>query len=236
MAAPLVCGAAALAASGGAFTLHVGAPLSPLAASAALRLPAGPAQVTALVEPVTAEPRVADAGDLIKAVRRAEDHAAQDVAAQNKAIQEKAIQEKAQDKATPGAAAPTRQATAAADCGLDTSSLGPVKPHVRAAAHVLGCWFGEPTMFGVAGRAGASDHPSGLAVDFMVDRPTGDALADCALRNRAALGVTYVIWRQRINFGSGWQLMEDRGGVTANHYDHVHVSFGSSAGRGPFMC
>ena len=45
-----------------------------------------------------------------------------------------------------------------------------------------------------------------------------------------------MIWRQRINFGSGWQLMEDRGGVTANHYDHVHVSFGSSAGRGPFMC
>jgi hypothetical protein len=91
-------------------------------------------------------------------------------------------------------------------------------------------------MYGVAGRAGTSDHPSGRAVDFMVDRATGDALADCALRNRAALGITYVIWRQRINFGSGWQLMEDRGGVTANHYDHVHVSFGASAGRGATTC
>jgi hypothetical protein len=81
----------------------------------------------------------------------------------------------------------------------------------------------------VAGRGGVSDHPGGKAVDFMVDRGTGDVLAACALRNKAALGITYVIWRQRINFGQGWQAMEDRGGVTANHYDHVHVSFGSGA-------
>ena len=107
---------------------------------------------------------------------------------------------------------------------------------MRAAAQFLGCRFGEPTMYGVAGRAGTSDHPSGRAVDFMVDRATGDRLAACALNNRAALGITYVIWRQRINFGSGWQPMEDRGGVTANHYDHVHVSFGSSAGGAPNVC
>ncbi len=35
----------------------------------------------------------------------------------------------------------------------------------------------------------------------------------------------YVIWRQRYNDGSGWDPMEDRGSITANHYDHVHVSF-----------
>ena len=92
------------------------------------------------------------------------------------------------------------------DCGISTSGLGAVKPHVRAAAQFLGCRFGEPTMYGVAGRAGTSDHPSGRAVDFMVDPATGDRLAACALKNRAALGITYVIWRQRINFGSGWQL------------------------------
>jgi hypothetical protein len=45
-----------------------------------------------------------------------------------------------------------------------------------------------------------------------------------------------VIWQQRINFGSGWQLMEDRGGVTANHYDHVHVSFGAAGGGSPTGC
>ena len=133
-----------------------------------------------------------------------------------------------------------RQRSAArGDCGIDTSDLGGVKPHVRAAARILGCQFGEPTMYGVAGRAGTSDHPSGHAVDFMVDRATGDRLAACALNNRAVLGITYVIWRQRINFGNGWQAMEDRGGVTANHYDHVHVSFGGpppSADGSPNVC
>jgi hypothetical protein len=87
-------------------------------------------------------------------------------------------------------------------------------------------------MFGVAGRAGTSDHPGGLAVDFMVDRATGDRLADCALANMDALGVKYVIWKQRINHGNGWKGMEDRGGATANHFDHVHISFDRGAGGG----
>jgi hypothetical protein len=37
----------------------------------------------------------------------------------------------------------------------------------------------------------------------------------------------YIIWKQRyydIRSGGGWDMMSDRGGVTANHYDHVHVS------------
>jgi hypothetical protein len=126
--------------------------------------------------------------------------------------------------------------TATAGCDLDTSDLGRVRPHVRAAAEFLGCRFGEPTMFGVAGRGGASDHPSGRAVDFMVDRVTGNALAACALRDQEELGVKYVIWRQRINFGEGWEPMADRGGVTANHFDHVHVSFNSAAGGSPSGC
>ncbi|MCV7097646.1 hypothetical protein H7H99_21600, partial [Mycobacterium kubicae] len=39
------------------------------------------------------------------------------------------------------------------------------------------------------------------------------------------LGVTYVIWQQRYNDGNGWSTMENRGSPTANHMDHVHVSF-----------
>ena len=58
---------------------------------------------------------------------------------------------------------------------------------------------------------------------------TGNALADYVLANRKAFGVTYVIWRQRYNDGSGFTPMEDRGSPTANHMDHVHVSFKASA-------
>jgi hypothetical protein len=60
----------------------------------------------------------------------------------------------------------------------------------------------------------------------------GDRLAACALRNREALGVEYVIWEQRINHGDGWERMADRGGDTENHVDHVHVSFERGAPGG----
>jgi len=141
--------------------------------------------------------------------------------------------ERAGGTAEPDAEEPARRST---DCDLNTSQLGAVRPHVRSAAQFLGCRFGEPTILGVAGRGGASDHPSGKALDFMVDRATGNAIANCALRDQEALGVSYVIWRQRINFGEGWKPMADRGGVTANHFDHVHVSFNSSAGGRPRAC
>jgi hypothetical protein len=122
-------------------------------------------------------------------------------------------------------------------CGLNTRQLGPVKPFVRTAAEFLGCTFGKPTVLGVAGRSNASDHPKGRALDFMVDRATGDQLAACALRNREELGVSYVIWRQRIDTGSGFRPMADRGSPTANHFDHVHVSFEPGAGSGsPISC
>jgi hypothetical protein len=69
------------------------------------------------------------------------------------------------------------------------------------------------------------------------DRATGDAIAACALENMKALGVTYVIYQQRIDDGSGWRVMEDRGSPTANHEDHVHVSFQKGAPSGtPVAC
>jgi hypothetical protein len=132
---------------------------------------------------------------------------------------------------------PAARAGEAPGCGLATGGLGAVRSHVRTAADVLGCAFGQPTVLGIAGRGGPSDHPKGLALDFMVDRATGDALAACAVENRDALGISYVIWRQRIDTGSGFRPMADRGGATANHFDHVHVSFRSGGGTGaPVSC
>jgi hypothetical protein len=102
-------------------------------------------------------------------------------------------------------------------------------PQVAQVGNYVKGLFPVNSVLGRGPRTGTSDHPSGLALDFMVDTPTGNALADFVLANRARLGVKYVIWRQRYNDGTGWSMMEDRGGVTANHYDHVHVSFNSGA-------
>lgn len=83
----------------------------------------------------------------------------------------------------------------------------------------------ESVIGGLGSRSRTSDHPSGHALDFSVNRVTGDQVAEYALENMKLLSVKYVIWRQRINYGNGWERMEDRGSATANHYDHVHISF-----------
>lgn len=73
-----------------------------------------------------------------------------------------------------------------------------------------------------------------LVSDVYGKRPTddnelGDTVAAYALAHQPDHAITYVIWRQRINSGDGWEPMEDRGSITQNHYDHVHVSFDATA-------
>jgi len=91
--------------------------------------------------------------------------------------------------------------------------------------HGVGCLRpGDPGEHG-KGRACDFMISSGMAVGAEADR--GDALADYLIKNGSRLGVMYIIWKQRyydIRSGGGWDPMSDRGGVTANHYDHVHVS------------
>ena len=127
-------------------------------------------------------------------------------------------------RAAPGT---SRARTTASTCAAGDTGFETVKSWVSRAGAEMRCRFDVDAVYGVAGRSGASDHPSGLALDLMVDRNPGDDLAAYAVQNMDRLGISYVIYRQRINFGSGWQAMEDRGGVTANHMDHVHVSFDS---------
>lgn len=85
-------------------------------------------------------------------------------------------------------------------------------------------------LFGITNIGGyrpgdPGDHGSGLALDVMVSNAgQGDSVAQWAVSNMGALNISYVIWQQRINMGGGWSGMEDRGSITANHYDHVHIS------------
>jgi len=110
-------------------------------------------------------------------------------------------------------------------CAAGTDGFGAVAASTATAGERLRCMFGVDTVYGVAGRANTSDHPKGKALDFMADRVTGERLATYARQNMDELGISYVIYRQRIDTGSGWEAMEDRGGTTANHMDHVHISF-----------
>jgi uncharacterized protein YgiM (DUF1202 family) len=79
-------------------------------------------------------------------------------------------------------------------------------------------------------RGGSGNHGTGHAVDIMVSGGTGDAIAAYVRAYAAQLGVTEVIWEQRIwttqRASDGWRWMSDRGSATDNHYDHVHVTVG----------
>jgi SH3 domain-containing protein len=84
-------------------------------------------------------------------------------------------------------------------------------------------------------RGGGGEHSEGRALDIMVARSSlGDAIASWVRANYRRLGVSEVIWEQRIwtvqRASEGWRLMADRGSVTANHYDHVHVTVYGDAG------
>ena len=80
------------------------------------------------------------------------------------------------------------------------------------------------------GGARRSDgyHGSGRAVDIMVSGDFGWEVANWTRANASRLGITEVIYAQRIwttqRSSEGWRWMSDRGSVSANHYDHVHIS------------
>ncbi len=79
-------------------------------------------------------------------------------------------------------------------------------------------------------RSGDSgEHGSGQALDIMLsDSSLGDDVAAWVRDHASELGVSEVIWEQKIwtvqRSSEGWRPMEDRGSATANHYDHVHVT------------
>jgi hypothetical protein len=112
---------------------------------------------------------------------------------------------------------------------VTTYQLGPVKAWVQQAGDYLGTLFGIRTEGGWrADGGGFTDHPDGLAVDFMVDSPAqGQALADYVATNARGLDVKYEIWDHRsYNPTRGtWAPYTD----TSNpHTDHVHVTFNST--------
>jgi hypothetical protein len=113
-----------------------------------------------------------------------------------------------------------------------TYHLGDVKPVTQRGADFLGNLFGIRTIGGYRehGSVPGSDHPKGLAADFMTSsKSVGDRLATFAVKHYKPLGIKYVIWWRRIWTPSqGWH---DYHGPS-DHTDHVHVSFLAKGGTG----
>ncbi|MFM0581219.1 LysM domain-containing protein [Streptococcus suis] len=129
----------------------------------------------------------------------------------------------------------TPQVTALSTTTTSTSvyDVG-LQPQVAAFRAEVANAFGITSFSGY--RPGDSgDHGKGLAIDFMVPQSSalGDQVAAYAVANLASKNINYIIWKQRFYapydsiYGPAytWNLMPDRGSITENHYDHVHVSF-----------
>ncbi|MDU6946060.1 M23 family metallopeptidase [Streptococcus parasanguinis] len=141
------------------------------------------------------------------------------------------------------AAQPAAETTAAPEVQpvAETSTSGntiPNDPHLQPQAEAfrqeIAAKFGITNIGGY--RAGdPDDHGKGLAVDVMVPTSSqlGDQVAQYAIDNMDRAGISYVIWKQQFYMpvdniygpANTWNQMPDRGGDTANHYDHVHISF-----------
>lgn len=92
--------------------------------------------------------------------------------------------------------------------------------------------------FREAGGWVVGEHPKGRACDFMLNdngqTPSQDQIdrgweiAEWARDNAEDLGIMYVIYRKQIwdvrRGDAGWRGMADRGSITENHFDHVHIS------------
>ena len=180
-----------------------------------------------------------------KAKQEAEVKAKQESEAKAKQEAEAKAKQEAEAKAKQEAEAKAKQGITVAN-GLPTvtaaeladPAMNGLTEHTKKMKVALAKKFGI-TSFSMY-RAGDDDgtghgHNTGMSVDFMVPvgSAQGDQLADYLTKNMNELGVYYVIWKQRFYMpqfniygpANTWNLMPDRGGVTANHYDHVHVSF-----------
>lgn len=141
----------------------------------------------------------------------------------------------AQPAATETAAAPEVQPVASTPASGNTIPTDPhLQPQAEAFRQEIAAKFGITNIGGYR-EGDPDDHGKGLAVDVMVPTSSqlGDQVAQYAIDNMDRAGISYVIWKQQFYMpvnniygpANTWNQMPDRGGDTANHYDHVHISF-----------
>ena len=109
-----------------------------------------------------------------------------------------------------------------------------LQPQAEAFRQEIAAKFGITNIGGYR-EGDLEDHGKGLAVDVMVptNSELGDQVAQYAIDNMDRAGISYIIWKQQFYMpvnniygpANTWNQMPDRGGDTANHNDHVHISF-----------
>ncbi|MGE5719696.1 MAG: hypothetical protein ACM3XQ_07465, partial [Nocardioidaceae bacterium] len=130
--------------------------------------------------------------------------------------------------AEPDPAAPAPAGLSTAPCASGSAVESGLSANAVAVHRAVCGAFPQVTSYGGVRPGDSGEHGTGQALDIMITGSVGDQIAEWVRANAAALGVSEVIWSQRIwtvqRSSEGWRYMEDRGSLTANHYDHVHVT------------
>ncbi|WP_341729542.1 hypothetical protein [Brooklawnia sp.] len=176
--------------------------------------------------------RQAEEARLAEEARQAEEAARiaeeERVAAEQAAAEQSAAQATQQTGSGSSAQTSSSSSTVATggSCSFDGSGLG-LTATAYSTFQAVCAQFPGVTSYG-GWRNAADDHGSGQAIDIMISGDAGWQIANWLVANSSSLNVEYVIYQQSM-WGSwspsaGFTMMEDRGSVTANHYDHVHVT------------
>lgn len=154
-------------------------------------------------------------------------------------VDERPVVPKKKKKAVPAAAAATATTaagggTSSAACRGSSSVESGLTPDAVRVHRAICARFPSITAYGGVRADSLPEHPSGRALDAMVSGSTGWEVARWVRANAQQLGVSEVLFAQRIwtvqRSGEGWRSFSDRGSASANHYDHVHVSVYRNSG------
>ncbi|WP_181149862.1 SH3 domain-containing protein [Arthrobacter sp. MYb227] len=136
---------------------------------------------------------------------------------------------------------------------LSKSAVGQMQPDTLAVIDAVKARYGAYISSFGGVRAGSTGHSSGKATDMMIKdykNPTsirkGDEIAAFLIRNQRELGISYLIWQDKIWLGNslGWQEYSTSGKYgnqfagswndTTKHLDHIHAeTLGDQATGGP---
>ncbi len=102
-----------------------------------------------------------------------------------------------------------------------------LSPHAAALARYIQATYPGVSCIGGVRPDRLPDHPSGHALDIMVGSNTllGNQIEADVMARASHFSIRYLIWQETYRNPSGTaRFMADRGSLTANHYDHVHVT------------
>ena len=170
--------------------------------------------------------------------------ATSEAASEAPAVTSEAASDAPESSEAPASVAPVATSEAAPDAPeapaeqLAATNILPTDPNLQPQAEAfrqdVAAKFGLTNIGGYR-EGDPQDHGNGRAVDVMVPvgSEVGNQVAQYAVDNIANAGISYVIYRQHFYapvdniYGPAntWNQMPDRGSITENHYDHVHVSF-----------